>query len=375
MDSTSHEEAVLADTSLMGLPYELRQKILQLLLKAESPIFFLHDQQTRGSSDERPLWPEITYCCRQLHDEGTPLLYSNIVGIRIGGPSDLLTTRIDAHMLGAAFHGPFWPEHPLLSLLDRFSRIALAIRGYYRDGFDNRRSMRQGIGQLVSAIDKRPQWTEISIQVHEPPPQGAMNFNWDPDYNTYILQPMLRLRNRSVVHIQGVEERLASNLRHDMALTGPSDIALLNDMFHLLSTMYDFMTKDAILSRDPVVRRQDNGVEHNILGILWRRFDYGVCEAYETANMSLFRTQRQILIQQLNLLHAWRAAAVFRADPDDFRGTNSSSDERTVVADLVTSTDGARDTMPAFMTDRDEIRRAMDVWDQIPYDADVLRGK
>lgn len=235
---------VPASPSLMGLPYELRYRVLRLLMAAERPIYFEDPEYRKedekyidhpGANDPdttRLLWPEIVACCRQLYEESMPILYGNTIGIRVGRldviRSDdelwVAENRPDSHACPRFFS----PK------LDRLSAVDITVYRCPRIlEYNQATKMREVLRRLTAMLESRPHWTTISIRVCDhrslltAPSWMLPKYRPVEQYANEVLQPLLQLRNRRVLHLQGVDPQMASKLRHYLSLDGPSQTTLL----------------------------------------------------------------------------------------------------------------------------------------------------
>ncbi|KPI35909.1 uncharacterized protein AB675_10493 [Cyphellophora attinorum] len=252
---------------LLSLPSEIRALILRELLTSDEPLFYDRDR-----SKPRPqLWPKVLQTCKQVYEEGRQLLYSNALGIHIGNPNPV-GIRVMKYPIGPREYGRWVVKeartHVLahsydldssrsqlgINVVEGFSKISIRIR---LDDSNDMETLRLALENIVREAPEGPNWAHISLVLDGDDrivdETTWRNFTWDDQnfvprsripagrdeyeseldiiadepnngnkqprhLSSYILQPLLRWRERELGDCVGIAGDIAEKLRSQMRM-------------------------------------------------------------------------------------------------------------------------------------------------------------
>jgi hypothetical protein len=311
--------------TLLNLPAEIRTQILKELLTTDEPMFYDADK----SQPLPQLWPEVLRTCKQMEEEGKPLLYSNEVGIRIGfpRPDGDLPWQDAAHCTGRWSHkdvaSAYIMGHNLRlmddEIADRFSRISIYIRLGGETSMD---SLRQGLEHVLSIMSYDPSvWSCIGV-VFDGEDCVVDDRLWkyytglDPTdeeseesrhLSSYVLQPLLRVRGRELGRCVGVTDSMADKIRRHMRMSGPVHgpvrrlEAMLDDL--LLYCMRLIANNGPEDYTDWVVDDPYNNARVDLPAMIERRLWRGCRGSNVCEDPVRFFRQRRIVLDMVRLLN------------------------------------------------------------------------
>lgn len=334
--------------SLLSIPFEIRQQILNRLLKLNEPVFY------SPLSRRRKLWPEILTTCKQLRDEGEPILYGNTLGVQVG---DDLSASITATGFSSVWV-PILPKvlasrynvggeniSDLPREVGRFTEIDIDFYAK-RDaaGNDNRQVLRQAFATLAKEIDRRPNWRRINLSLHGEDFTNLTHPNI-PAYaqqmphihlfqgpvgqhlSVYVLQPLLFLRDREWVYGDNVNSYMASKLRRCLQKSGPSEN--INEMLIVLESYVSGMAKIRTAIPEHAWGGDGSFSEDDFIATIQDRLERGCRSAVLAEDADRFARNRQIVLRMVALLNVWRHRCAYSAD-----GVNLEEDKWSVKGSL-----------------------------------------
>lgn len=335
---------------LLELPWEIRQIILRDLLWQPEPIFFtsvapqftgptavrtiddpvfedywINHRESEGK-DARKFYPEILSVCKQLHEEGSPILYDNSVNCRINSSEDFERDWHDPSMiiLGQRYCYPHDPRQCSFTDLPRlvFEKMQKARVEVFASrawGHYSFLDIQGSLHRLVQTL-RRSSWRNLTIELkmHEEPdyqPQlgedeERARCTEEPPYRHELFNQFLYLRDCKV-SISGASPSLTTQLTHVM--TSSSDECPVIDvdaMFTDIERYVEVSTswQDSYAWAGDIDEEQDMHSEiHDSLDDL-ERLRAGV-------HIQEFLDDRRDLLRSVSEFLLLRQAAVFANDP------------------------------------------------------------
>lgn len=177
----------LAETGslLLGMPAEIRAKILRELLCAEEDL--LHMNGREGGISQ--IYLAILTTCRQLHHEGIDLLHGN---------------RINFHIIDRFNDLQEELRNTMLSMSTKFSKIGFTIT--YEEFFDDEiydYDSRKVTHEWTEAIRTAKHWTDIRIEARGQPLSQQSSASSNGNDVEDDLEPFGMLRRIKTVEIVG----------------------------------------------------------------------------------------------------------------------------------------------------------------------------
>jgi hypothetical protein len=227
--------------SLMDLPTEIRRKILSYLLYQVRPVEFNSElmhriMYTRVRPSDKLLWkateptlslyPHVLRVCRQIYKEGSEILYSNTLNIRVGEPAldpeqhpgvyeyvILQTNMRDSDLVPRIF--------------SRISRVRIQLFAHHQ-GYklsESVRRMSNGLWKVISLLDDAPEWTNIEIQLLHIYSNRKLEYRPRKPKDLLPFIPLIKrlryVRNRASVKVLGLVGLGSSNLATLMTTAKP----------------------------------------------------------------------------------------------------------------------------------------------------------
>ena len=357
------ESNALPSANLLSIAIELRTCILEDLLKSEEPIFFQPDRT------HSQLWPAILQKCKQLHDEGDPILYSNSIGASVEEhPKPIVYRAMRKSIAPAPRQDPwahkapatatvFAQDHGFYGVLqgtlpramNKFSHITIYVRPH-----ESKEGLRRGIELLTKTIDRHENWRQLKIvfeikdnlldkeedyrasqsEIYASGPPGT-----NPQYlSSYILQPLARLRHRQTITCFGIQGSAAQRLQNCIEKSGPvlhldetlgelekycltitKMITTCEDDAYEISEAcpYNFLPNDNEQIDDGLPSKYSlHRSEIDVVLSIRQRLRGGCRPAAVAEDSDRFFRQRHLVLRMTSLLNHLRVLAVHQQDPD-----------------------------------------------------------
>jgi hypothetical protein len=156
--------------TLLGLPVQTRKIILEILLKSSTPLWY----GPKIYSKLR-LSPKILQTCKQLRDEGNPILYSNEVGIGVGYYSTRHQWRYQLAARKTAPRASRWNRERAVPTsvpdaieikewkLRRLSKTFAKVSAHILQRTESIESLRLGVRALVDLVHDHEEWTHLNV--------------------------------------------------------------------------------------------------------------------------------------------------------------------------------------------------------------------
>jgi hypothetical protein len=334
---------------LLELPWEIRQIILRDLLWQPEPIFFTSiaprftgpmavrtiddpafedywiNHRERKGKDARKFYPEILSVCKQLHEEGSPILYDNSVNCRINSPDDFERDWHDPSMviLGQRYCYPHDPQECLFTDLPKpvFEKMqkarveVFASRTWGNFGFLDIQDSVRHLAQILG----RSNWKNLTIElkIHEesdyqPEPEKdeyMARLVEDPPYRHQLFKQFLYLRDCKV-SITGASTSLTSQLTRVMT-SSPDECPVID-----LDSMFADMERYVEVStwQDSYAWAENTDEEQEMIDEIQVSLD-DLDGLRRWVDTEAFLKSRSEILRSVSEFLLLRQAAVFAHDP------------------------------------------------------------
>jgi hypothetical protein len=208
----------------MDLPTEIRRKILRYLLYQERPVEFNSElmhriMYTRVRPSDKLLWkateptlslfPHVLRVCRQIYKEGSEILYSNTLNIRVGEPG-LNPNRHPAVYEYVILQTNLRDSDLLPLVFSRITRVRIQFFAHHQRHklSESVRRMSNGLWKVISLLDEAPEWTNIEIQLLHIYSNRKLEYRPRKPKNLLPFIPLIKrlgyVRNRASVKVLGL---------------------------------------------------------------------------------------------------------------------------------------------------------------------------
>lgn len=334
---------------LLELPWEIRQIILRELLWQPDPIFFTSidprftgpmavrtiddpafedywiNHRERNGKDARKFYPEILSVCKQLHEEGLPILYDNSVNCRINSPEDFDRGWHHPSMiiLGQRYGFPLDPQEcsftdlprPVFEKMKKARVEVFASRAWGDFAFLD---VQGSVHHLVQTL-RRSNWKNLTIElkIHDEPdyqPQLEKDefmaeFFEEPPYRHRLFNQFLYLRDCKV-SIIGAAPSLTSRLTQVM--TSSSDACPVMDLDAMFADIERYV--EVSTWQDSFAWEDNTEEEQEMIDQIQVSLD-DLEGLRREVDIDAFLRSRSSLLREVTEFLLFRQAAVFAHDP------------------------------------------------------------
>ncbi|KAK5050606.1 hypothetical protein LTR84_003888 [Exophiala bonariae] len=323
---------------LLELPWEIRQIILRDLLWLPEPVYFHSDEtQYTGSAamrtvddpgyedywtnirenkgeGARKFYPEVLAVCKQLYEEGSPILYDNSVKCEVGNESDDFSSPfITMHHL-AERYGPS-SEYELdlpESVLKKMRRAYIEVVTFSGEmGGEETYSYFQDVLEEFIDVLHVSNWKHLTlklkidpVKLYEGPPYE------DPRLRDALFRQFLSLRDCSEVSISGISPSLATELERMMTSSSAEHPVMNLGAMHWALLQYTGAVT-GVYSWAVHEGEQENILKEHIRVLV----DTMGNHVRDVQQEDFMRARRQVL-QHCTQLMLWRQSQVFLQDLD-----------------------------------------------------------
>ena len=336
--------------SLLSIPIEVRQLILAELLRREDPLefkrgsdyYWMLEKETILLMETSPLarlYPAVLRTCKKLYLEGSRLLYSNAVNLRVGTP--FFTHYRSLYALGRLC-GRDVSGIPA-AVVAKMSKVRIQLFAHHQweRRQESLRQIEDGLENFAILLRKAPNWLNVTVQMFhvykskriERSPRNARD-------NARFAAPLRHLRyirNRSSVAVSGLTDEIVSSLPAAMTST-----QLIADLPLALNALNTYVAS-VLPAPDSPTRKE---MQHRI----------DLCEqAVWREDHNMFQVGRKRAMAALARLLKYREKTVFNHDPDtwatecfvsvkDERDDAEIDRDTTIVLDMEASDEDDNDT-------------------------------
>lgn len=314
--------------SLLDLPIEVRAIVLKELLYCSDPKGFESSSATGSEygqfSGGREQWleqfqtiprlhPAILVTCKQMHQEGSPILFQNVIQCRIGGPPNRKGAvdgeplpNIDVWLLGRGLPHDLRFVPP--NVVKMMSSINIEIYLDYEQRNFELQGMMAYARRLALQLHDAGRWTNMRIElVHSVPPSRRVTRAFTtPDE---VLYPFRWIRNRKQVTIVGVSEDFAKHLSTLMTSPGPCD-----DLDVMLQAQHDYLLSK-IPHDDSVNLYGKHRFDRVFISRIWDAFDNELVQARNNDDVDAFYTARNKVMRLVAEYLMCSMSTVYEHDP------------------------------------------------------------
>jgi hypothetical protein len=210
--------------TLLTLPYEIRYQILHGVLTSPSSCLrkvaphqvSLQNLSHRKSKNDSAVYPAVLRSCKQLRDEGLPILYRNTFGMDLHiDDEDDDRLEFQGHDLSQGWNViPYQARRQLFQLVRKL-QVTIYVEGD-RDqdvlllGTGESSGYRLVVSNLCERLLEMPNLASLHLTIAV---QNKHQFADDNDIGEQILTPLTLLRNVRCVTIIGVSSAYAQSLK------------------------------------------------------------------------------------------------------------------------------------------------------------------
>lgn len=202
----------MIQSPLLALPSELRQLILEELLYRPKCDHML----PRFLEDAPPVHPQILRTCKQLHLEGSELLYNSTVHFEVrrrSRSSLCVPCGEDPYGLHVVYLGRFFSPNRLpVAVRDSTSKVNIQIWAHRADGVYRIDRLQEHVREAAKVIKQVPNWQVFQLRAYTFLGTPLDDADGRTPPNLQAVLPLIHLRNRTEMVCDGVDPEFAERL-------------------------------------------------------------------------------------------------------------------------------------------------------------------